>query len=95
MSKTLDQTATDEFWMAARAEMMLDPGVINLNTGSFGPAPKPVFERATELRRQLGAEPTDFIVRRLPPLLWQAREELARFLGGDPNPNAIRSSRSN
>jgi isopenicillin-N epimerase len=84
MSNILDQQPTDEFWMAARAEMMLDPVVVNLNTGSFGPAPKPVFERATELRRQLGAEPTDFIVRRLPPLLWHAREEFARFLGGEP-----------
>src|SRR6516164_9687073 len=65
--------------------MLLDPAVINLNTGSFGPSPKPVFERVTELRRQLAAEPTDFFVRRLPPLLWAARETLARFLGGDPH----------
>jgi isopenicillin-N epimerase len=26
----------------------------------------------------------DFLVRRAPPLLWQARERLARFLRGDP-----------
>ncbi|MFL5341752.1 MAG: aminotransferase class V-fold PLP-dependent enzyme [Gemmataceae bacterium] len=65
--------------------MMLDPAVINLNTGSFGPLPKVVFERVTELRRQLAAEPTDFFVRRVPPLLWEARERFARFLGGDPH----------
>lgn len=64
--------------------MLLDPNVINLNTGSFGPLATPVFERVTELRRQLAAEPTDFFVRKAPPLLWQARKELARFLGTEP-----------
>jgi isopenicillin-N epimerase len=46
--------------------------------------PVPVFERVTELRRQLAAEPTDFFVRKLPTLLWQARSELGRFLGTMP-----------
>src|SRR5262249_46779867 len=36
------------------------------------------------LRRRLAEEPMDFLVRQAPPLLWQARERLARFLGGDP-----------
>src|SRR5947209_16395588 len=71
-------------WDALRRQMMLDPGVINLNTGSFGPLPRCVFERVTELRRRLAEEPMDFLVRGLPPLLWEARERLARFLGGDP-----------
>jgi isopenicillin-N epimerase len=74
----------DPLWTMARAAMMLDPAVINLNTGSFGPLPKVVFDSVTEIRRQLAAEPTDFYVRRSPPLLWQARERLAQFLGGDP-----------
>lgn len=64
--------------------MLLDPKVINLNTGSFGPLPRPVFEQVTELRRQLAAEPTDFFVRRVPDLLWTARERFAQFLGGNP-----------
>src|SRR5438093_301875 len=75
----------DVFWSNARRAMMLDPAVINLNTGSFGPLPRPVFERVTELREQLAAEPTDFYVRRVPPLLWEARARLARFLGGEPS----------
>src|SRR5579859_4908182 len=74
----------DPFWSAARSRMLLDPTVINLNTGSFGPLPRPVFERATELRLLLAAEPMDCFVRRLPPLLWEARERLATLLGGDP-----------
>jgi isopenicillin-N epimerase len=64
--------------------MLLDPTVINLNTGSFGPSPRVVFERVIALRRRLAEEPMDFLLRGAPPLLWQARERLASFVGGDP-----------
>ncbi len=64
--------------------MMLDPTSVNLNTGSFGPLPRVVFERVTELRRRLAEEPMDFLVRGVPPLLWEARERLAAYVGGDP-----------
>jgi isopenicillin-N epimerase len=64
--------------------MLLDPAVTNLNTGSFGPLPRPVFERVTELRRLLAAGPMDFLLRQAPPLLWEARRRLADFVGGDP-----------
>jgi isopenicillin-N epimerase len=72
-------------WTAARAAMMLDPTVTNLNTGSFGPLPRVVFDYVTEIRRRLAAGPTDFFVRQLPPLLWDARLRLAAFLGADPH----------
>lgn len=71
-------------WASARARVILDPTVTMLNTGSFGPLPVPVFERATELRRMLAAGPTNFFVRQAPPLLWEARERAARFLGTVP-----------
>jgi len=71
-------------WADARAAMMIDPAIINLNTGSFGPMAQSVFERVTRWRRQLAAEPTDFFVRRVAAPLWEARTALARFLGGDP-----------
>ena len=74
----------EPFWAAARGRMILDPTIINLNTGSFGPLPSPVFNRATELRQLLAAEPTHFFVRQLPPLLWNARERLAAYLGTLP-----------
>jgi isopenicillin-N epimerase len=64
--------------------MLLDPTVINLNCGSFGPLPRCVFERVTALRLRQAEEPMDFFFRQLPPLLWQARERLAAFLGGRP-----------
>jgi isopenicillin-N epimerase len=72
------------FWSDARAQMLLDPAVANLNTGSFGPLPKPVFDYATQLRHRLAEEPMDFLNREAPPLCWHAREQLADFLGGDP-----------
>jgi isopenicillin-N epimerase len=65
--------------------MILDPTIVNLNTGSFGPLPRPVFERVTELRRMLAAEPTHFFVRQAPPLLWNARQRLAAYLGTTPD----------
>ncbi|HEY1376075.1 MAG TPA: aminotransferase class V-fold PLP-dependent enzyme [Gemmataceae bacterium] len=75
---------TDADWAAARVAMLLDPAVANLNTGSFGPTPRPVFDRVTALRRRLAEEPMDFLLRQAPPLLWQARERLAAFLGTAP-----------
>jgi isopenicillin-N epimerase len=72
------------FWSEARARMLLDPTVVNLNTGSFGPLPRPVFDHVTALRRRLAEEPMDFLLRQQPPLLWEARQRLAHFVGGDP-----------
>jgi isopenicillin-N epimerase len=63
--------------------MLLDPAVANLNTGSFGPLPRPVFDQVTAFRRRLAEEPMDFLVRQAPPLLWEARTRLASLLGGD------------
>jgi isopenicillin-N epimerase len=74
---------TTEFWSQARSQMLLDPTVANLNTGSFGPLPGVVFDRVTELRHRLAEEPMDFLIRTVPPLLWEARERLASFLSGE------------
>src|SRR6516165_4011317 len=73
-----------DFWSDARSRMLLDPSAINLNTGSFGPSPRVVFEHVTALRQRLAEEPMDFLLRGAPPLLWRARERLASFVGGDP-----------
>ncbi|HEX4144315.1 MAG TPA: aminotransferase class V-fold PLP-dependent enzyme [Pirellulales bacterium] len=72
-------------WADARDRIMLDPTVAYLNTGSFGPLPRCVFDRVTALRRHLAEEPMDFLLRAVPPLLWEARERLAGLLGGDPH----------
>lgn len=69
----------------ARSAMLLDPEVANLNTGSFGPLPRTVFERVTKLRHRLAEEPMDFLLRALPDLLWTARARLAGALGTEPH----------
>jgi isopenicillin-N epimerase len=69
----------------ARSAMLLDANIVNLNTGSFGPLPKVVFERVTQLRHRLAEEPMDFLVREMPGHLWHAREAIARFLNADPH----------
>jgi isopenicillin-N epimerase len=71
-------------WKRARDRMLLAPDVTYLNAGSFGPLSRGVFEITTSLRRQLAEEPTDFMLRKVPNLLWRAREQLAGFLGGEP-----------
>jgi isopenicillin-N epimerase len=72
-------------WSSARSQIILDPTVTMLNTGSFGPLPRPVFDRANELRLRLAAGPTDFFVRQAPPLLWESREKTAGYLGTVPH----------
>ncbi|MGW6903540.1 aminotransferase class V-fold PLP-dependent enzyme [Streptomyces sp. NPDC054940] len=76
-------------WDDARGRMLLDPTVVNLNTGSAGPLPRGTFRRVTDLRTRLARAPMDFLLRELPPLLWRAREHLAGFLGGTPHRLAL------
>jgi isopenicillin-N epimerase len=64
-----------------RREFLLDPRVTFLNHGSFGACPRTVFERYQAWQLDLEREPVDFIVRRLPGLLAEARQALARYVG--------------
>ena len=67
-----------------RPEFLLDPEVAFLNHGSFGSCPRPVFERYQAWQRKLEAEPIEFIDRRLPALLDDARAALAACVGCSP-----------
>src|SRR5579862_9629466 len=67
-----------------RREFLLDPEVAFLNHGSFGACPRPVFERYQAWQRELELEPVDFLARRLPGLLDEARAALARYVGCSP-----------
>ena len=60
---------------------LLDPAVTFLNHGSFGACPRPVFERYQLWQRELELEPVDFIARKLPDLLAEARTALGAYLG--------------
>ena len=67
-----------------RRDFLLDPEVAFLNHGSFGACPRLVFERYQRWQSELEREPVDFISRRLPGLLADARAELARYVGAGP-----------
>lgn len=60
---------------------LLDPDVVFLNHGSFGASPHPVFERYQAWQLELEREPVDFILRRLPELLADARAALGAYVG--------------
>jgi isopenicillin-N epimerase len=77
---------------ALRREFLLDPDVAFLNHGSFGACPRPVFERYQACQRALELEPVDFIRRRLPELLDEARAALASYLGCLPTDLAFVSN---
>jgi len=62
----------------------LDPGITYLNHGAFGATPRVVLEAQSQFRAQMEREPVRFFVRELEPLLDDARETLARFIGADP-----------
>jgi len=82
--QTLSEQAWRAYWLRARDQMLLEPGVAYLNTGSYGPTPRPVVEQLLDYRRRLAAQPVDFLWRQMPELLWQARQELALFLHTRP-----------
>ena len=56
-------------------------GLTFLNHGSFGACPRPVFAAYQRWQRELEQQPVDFIQRRLPNLLAQARRGLGDFVG--------------
>ena len=60
---------------------LLDPGVTYLNHGAFGATPRPVFDVYQAWQLELEREPSDFITRRLPGLLAEARAALAAYVG--------------
>jgi isopenicillin-N epimerase len=66
---------------ALKELFLLDPEVTFLNHGSFGACPRPVFEVYQRWQRELEREPVEFIIRRLPDLLGEARAALGAYIG--------------
>jgi len=64
-----------------RRHWQLTPGVAFLNHGSFGACPTAILQLQAELRRQMEAEPVQFLWRHYEERLEPARQELARFAG--------------
>jgi len=58
--------------------------VVFLNHGSFGACPKPILKLQAELRRQMEAEPVQFLWRRYEERLEPSRRQVATFVGSRP-----------
>ena len=67
-----------------RSHWTLDPQIRFLNHGAHGACPIAVLDYQQELRAQLEREPVYFFNHRLEPLLDEARQALAEFVGADP-----------
>ena len=66
--------------MSLKDLFLLDPDVVFLNHGSFGAAPRPVFENYQKWQRRLEEQPVYFIDRELPDLLKKARGVLGKYI---------------
>jgi len=62
----------------------LAPQVAFLNHGSFGACPKHILQHQAELRRQMEAEPVQFLWRRYEERLDLSRRQVAQFVGARP-----------
>lgn len=71
----------DSDWADLAALWSIRPDSTYLNHGSFGPSPRPVREVRRQYIDALDSQPMDFYVRQFEPLLLQARDRLAEFLG--------------
>lgn len=76
-----------------KSVFLLDNNITFLNHGSFGACPKPVFEEFQRLQLELEQDPVNFIQKKLPVYLKEAKKPLAKFIGCDaedffftPNP---------
>ena len=70
-------------WTRIRQQFMVPPGVVYLNNGSFGPAPRPVFDALTIYLRQLEENPAVFNDQ-FQRMLTVVKPKLAAFVGADP-----------
>jgi isopenicillin-N epimerase len=67
-----------------RRHWQLAPGTVFLNHGSFGACPTAILNLQTELRRQMEAEPVQFLWRRYEERLEPVRRQLAKVVGARP-----------
>jgi isopenicillin-N epimerase len=68
-----------------KSQFLLDNTITFLNHGSFGACPKSIFEEFQRIQLELEKDPVDFIQKKFPQYLKQAKAPLANFLGCDAN----------
>ncbi|MEB3172559.1 MAG: aminotransferase class V-fold PLP-dependent enzyme [Cyanobacteriota bacterium] len=62
----------------------LEPGLVFLNHGSFGLAPRELLQWRFDLLAEIERDPVAFLVEALPPRLHAARQVLADLVGAQP-----------
>jgi isopenicillin-N epimerase len=67
-----------------RSKWILDPDIAYLNHGSFGATPRVILDRQQEYRRMMEEEPVQFMVCKLPDLLWRTQCALGDFVQAAP-----------
>src|SRR5262249_13744891 len=70
---------------ALRELFLLDPEPVLLNHGSCGACPRPVFDEYQRWQRELERQPVEFLARRYPELIEEAKARLATYLGARPD----------
>ncbi len=71
--------------MPGKADFLLRDDIIFLNHGAFGACPKAVFERFQAWQLELERQPVDFLLRRWPQYLAEARSRIAEYLQASPS----------
>ena len=66
--------------MPTKADFLIRDDIVFFNHGSFGACPRPVFERYQAWQRELEAQPVEFLLRRRPALMADARATIADYL---------------
>lgn len=71
--------------MPTREDFLIRDDIIFFNHGSFGACPKPVFKRYQAWQLELERQPVDFLLRRRPEMMGQARGRIADYfnIGSD------------
>lgn len=64
-----------------KSQFLINPDITFLNHGSFGSCPKPIIEELQRFQLESESDPVDFIQRKQPQYLKNARESLANFVG--------------
>lgn len=70
--------------LACRADVMLQPGILNFNAGTTSPLTRPVFDAMRQHAEMQARDPVEFIFRHLPTGIETARHALADWLHCEP-----------
>ncbi|MDG1708009.1 MAG: aminotransferase class V-fold PLP-dependent enzyme, partial [Emcibacteraceae bacterium] len=77
--------ADDALFAEVRNQLMLKPGLVYLNTGTLGPAPKMVFDKVSKMMKRLEANPAAENFGPMGQEMEKSRAKIARFLNADEN----------